>query len=146
MKHEYTLWVVLMAVSLHILEEYTLNFVGWAEVALGVSVSWEIFHLVNASLVVFGIAGAMVGWRVPGISLIMPAIVGINALFHLSMTLLQWRISPGTGTSVLLFIPAVSWAYYGAYRDGVLTKRALFVSIGAGAAITFYLTILLMIR
>ena len=145
--HEFTLWVVVMATSLHILEEYTLNFVGWAEVALRVSVSWEVFHLVNAALVFFAIACAMIGWRAPGLSLIMPAIIAINALFfHILLTVVQWRISPGTGTSIILFVPAASWAYYGAYRDGVLTRRAVIVSVLGGFLITLYLTILLMIR
>lgn len=146
MKREYTLWFVVMAICLHILEEYTLNFVGWAEVALGANVEWEVFHLVNASLLGFAIAGAMIGWRVPALSLIMPAMIGINALFHISLTLIQWRISPGTGTSFLLFLPATTWAYYAAYRDGVLTRRAVLISVGAGIFITLYLTILLMIR
>jgi hypothetical protein len=145
--HEYTLWVVVMAVSLHVLEEYTLNFVGWAEVALHVNVSWEIFHLVNTALVFFGIACAMIGWRAPSLSLMMPAIIAINALFfHILLTVVQWRISPGTGTSILFFVPAATWAYYGAYRDGVLTRRAVIVSASGGLLITFYLTILLMIR
>jgi hypothetical protein len=145
--HEYTLWVVVMAVSLHVLEEYTLNFVGWAEVALRVNVSWEIFHLVNTALMFFGIACAMIGWRAPGLSLMMPAIIAINALFfHILLTLVQWRISPGTGTSIILFVPAAGWAYYGAYRDGVLTRRAVVVSVLGGLLVTFYLSILLMIR
>lgn len=145
--HEYTLWVVVMAISLHVLEEYTLNFVGWAEVALGVNVSWEIFHLVNTSLVFFAIACAMIGWRAPSLSLMMPAIIAINALFfHILLTVVQWRISPGTGTSILFFVPAATWAYYGAYRDGVLTRKAVIVSASGGLLITFYLTILLMIR
>lgn len=145
--HEYTLWVVVMAVSLHVLEEYTLNFVGWAQVALKVDVSWEIFHLVNASLIVFGIAGAAIGWRAPSFSLIMPAIVGINALgFHIPLTIIQWRISPGTGTSLVFFVPVTIWTYYGAYRDGVLSRKTFLISAGAGLMITVYLTILLMIR
>lgn len=135
-----------MAICLHVLEEYTLNFVGWAEVALGANVTWEIFHLVNSSLLAFAVAGAMIGWRVPELSLIMPAMIGINALFHISLTLVQWRISPGTGTAFLLFIPAATWAFYGAYRDGVLTRRALVVSVSAGVFITLYLTVLLIIR
>jgi hypothetical protein len=127
--HEYTLWVVVMAVSLHALEEYTLNFVGWAEVALRVNISWEIFHLVNTALMFFAIACAM-----------------IALFFHILLTVVQWRISPGTGTSILLFIPAASWAYYGAYRDGVLTRRAVVVSVMGGVLVTVYLSILLMIR
>jgi hypothetical protein len=145
MKREYTLWLVVMAASLHILEEFTLNFVGWARVALGLTVSWEQFHLVNASLIVFGIAAAMIGWRVPEVSLMSPAMIAVNAvLFHIPLSLIQWRLSPGTVTSVVFFIPVSAWAYYGAYRDGVLTRRALLVSLGGGIFISVYLAALLL--
>ena len=147
MKHEYTLWVVVMAISLHILEEYGLNFIGWSEIGVGANLSWEIFHLVNASLIIFAIAGAMIGWRVPELSLIMPVAIAINAIFvHLLLTLVMWRFSPGIVTGTLLFIPAASWAFYGAYRDGVLTRRAVVVSVLGGVLITLYLAALLMVR
>ena len=146
MKYEYSLWVVIMAISLHVLEEYGLNYAGWSEKALQAPISWEIFHLVNGSLIVFAIAGAMIGWRAPELSLIMPAVIALNALFHLSMTLVQWRISPGVFTAVLLFFPASSFAYYGAYRDGVLTRRAVFLSLLGAFLVTTYLTGLLAVR
>jgi len=147
MKREYTLWIVVMAISLHILEEYALNFIGWSEIALGGNLSWEIFHLVNASLVIFAIAGAMIGWRVPELSLIMPAVIAINAIFcHILLTFVLWSISPGIFTGTLLFIPAASWAYYGAYRDGVLTRRAVVWSVLGGVLVTLYLSVLLMVR
>jgi hypothetical protein len=135
-----------MAISLHMVEEYALNYVGWSEWALHAPISWEIFHLVNGSLVVFAIAGAMIGWRVPELSLIMPAVIAINALFHISMTLIQWRMSPGVCTAILLFIPAASGAFYGAYRDGVLTRRAVVLSVLGGVLVTMYLSALLVVR
>jgi hypothetical protein len=94
--HEYILWVVVMAVSLHVLEEYTLNFCRLGRSALRVNVSWEIFHLVNTALMFFGIACAMIGWRAPGLSLtdardLSPS---MPSSFHILLTLVQWRISP----------------------------------------------------
>ena len=56
----------------------------------------------------------------------MPAIVIINAIgFHLAFSIIWQRYSPGTVTAVLLFVPAGLWAFVGASRDGVLTRRAI---------------------
>ena len=146
MKYQYSLWAVVMAISLHIIEEYALNYVGWSGRMLQAPISWEIFHLVNGALVVFAIAGAMIGWRAPELSLIMPAVIGLNTIFHVVTTLVMWRMSPGVCTAVLLFIPATTGAYYGAYRDGVLTRRAVVVSVLGGILLTLYLTGLLVVR
>jgi hypothetical protein len=147
MKHEHTLWVVLMVTALHVLEEYGLNFRAWAEVALGVRILWEEFHLVNAAVILFFVGCAMIGWRLPEVSLMAPALVGVNGLFfHLGLTLLQWRFSPGTATSVLLFIPVAVWAYWGAHRDGVLTRRALVVSLAGGTLVMCYPLVILLVR
>ena len=147
MKHEDILWVVVIVMALHILEEYILDFRGWIEIALGLSISWELFFLVNAAFVIFAIAGAMIGWRWPEVSLMMPALIGVNGLFfHLGLTLIQRRFSPGAITSAILFVPVAVWSYYGAYRDGALSKRAIIVSLIGGTAAMFYPLMLLLIK
>lgn len=147
MRREDTLWVVVIVIALHVLEEYVLDFRGWIEVALGLRISWELFFLVNAAFLVFAIAGAMLGWRLPEVSLMMPALIGLNGLiFHVGLTLVQRRFSPGTITSALLFIPVAVWTYHSAYRDGALTRRALIVSLLGGTMAMFYPLILLLIR
>jgi hypothetical protein len=147
MRREDTLWVVVIVIALHVVEEYVLDFRGWIQVSLGLSISWELFFLVNAAFVVFAVAGAMLGWRLPEVSLMMPALIGLNGLiFHLGLTLVQRRLSPGTITSALLFIPVALWTYHAAYRDGVLTKRVLLVSLLGGALAMFYPLILLLIK
>lgn len=147
MRREDTLWVVVIVIALHVLEEYVLDFKGWIEVALGLNISWELFFVVNAAFLIFAIAGAMLGWRLPEVSLIMPALIGLNGLiFHVGLTIVQRRFSPGTITSALLFIPVASWTYYSAYRDGALTRRALIVSLLGGALVMFYPLILLLLR
>lgn len=147
MRREDTLWVVVIVIALHVVEEYVLDFRGWIDVALGLRISWELFFLVNAAFVVFAIAGAMLGWRLPEVSLMMPALIGLNGLlFHVGLTIVQRRFSPGTITSALLFIPVSVWTYLSAYRDGALTRRALIVSLVGGAAAMFYPLFLLLIR
>jgi hypothetical protein len=147
MRYEYTLWAVVMATALHVLEEYGLNFRAWAEVALGIRILWEEFHLVNGAVILFFVGCAMTGWRLPEVSLMAPALVGVNGLFfHLGLSLVQWRYSPGTATSVLLFIPVALWAYWGAHRDGVLTRRAVVVSLAGGTLVMCYPLVLLWVR
>jgi hypothetical protein len=146
-RREDTLWVVVIVIALHVVEEYVLDFRGWIEVALGLRISWELFFLVNAAYVVFAIAGAMLGWRLPEVSLMMPALIGLNGLlFHVGLTLVQRRFSPGTITSALLFIPVAVWTYVSAYRDGALTRRALIVSLAGGATAMFYPLLLLLLK
>ena len=48
----------------------------------------------------------------------------VNAvLFHIVPVAVTRVFSPGLFTAVVLFLPVASWAYWGAWRDGVLTVR-----------------------
>ncbi|MCC7181234.1 MAG: HXXEE domain-containing protein [Acidobacteria bacterium] len=139
-QHEFTLWVVVMALGLHFLEEFALDLRTWLEYVLGVSATWEQFHLINAVVTLIAIGGAVVGWRQPELSLVMPAVVIINAVaFHLGFSIIWWRYSPGTVSALLLFVPAGVWAFVGAHRDGVLTPRAVWVAVAAAVAIHLWL-------
>jgi hypothetical protein len=139
-EHEFTLWVVIIALGLHFLEEYGLDLRSWLEYGLAVPVTWEQCHLVNVAVTLFAIGGAVVGWRVPEISLIMPAVVIFNALgFHLGFSILWQRYSPGTASALLLFVPAGLWAFVGASRDGVLSRRAIVCAIVGALGFHLYL-------
>jgi hypothetical protein len=138
--HEFTLWVVVMALAVHFLEEFCLDLRGWLEHVLMVPTTWEQFHLINAAITVFAIGGAVVGWRLPELSLVMPAVVLCNAVaFHLGFSIIWQRYSPGTITGALLFVPAGLWAFVGAARDGVLTRRAIWCAVAGAAAWHGYL-------
>ncbi|MBV9453380.1 MAG: HXXEE domain-containing protein [Rubrobacter sp.] len=51
---------------------------------------------------VVGICTTMIGWKLPEVSLMFPALAMVNAvLFHIGPTLLQGRFSPGVITAVL---------------------------------------------
>ena len=79
----------------------------------------------NVLLVLAAVVLASVGWKRPTLSLIIPAATLVNAIFfHLLPTIVQGRVSPGVYTAVLLYLPFSSWAFVGAWRDGV-PKRAL---------------------
>ena len=130
---QYALWLVVAAVGAHIIEEYALNFVGWSHGALHAPITWEDFHLVNAGVIVYCVACAVIGARLPSVALSSASLVVLNAtLFHAGSSLLTWSYSPGTASAVLLFVPAGLFAYTQALRAGLLTRRVLIVSVGIG--------------
>ncbi len=119
-----------MVAGVHFLEEYALDLRSWLEYVLAVPVTWEQCHLVNVAVTMVAISGAMIGWRLPELSLIMPVTLIMNAIFfHIPFSFIWQRYSPGAATAGLLFVPVGFWALMGAKRDGVLTRRALVCAI-----------------
>lgn len=101
----FVLWLMLFAYALPILEGHTLTWLGWARSTLKLDLTWSDFYVTNA-IVVTGISTAMIGWRLPEVSLTFPALALSNALlFHIGLTLVQRRFAPGTITTALLFLP-----------------------------------------
>ena len=129
------LWAIVAAIGVHIIEEYALNFSGWSSRAYGMPVSSEDFHLVNFGVIVYSIACAAIGWRAPALSLSAASLVVLNAVgFHLTFSIAAGLYSPGTASALLLFVPTGIAAYVAAARAGVLTRRALVLSVAAGLA------------
>lgn len=133
-RYGWTPWLVVGAIGAHIIEEYALNFVGWAH-TLGVPLTPEDFHLANAGVTLYAMACAAIGWRAPALALSGPALVALNAVgFHLGASVISGSYSPGTLSALALFVPSAGAAYAGAWRDGVLSTRAAVLSIAAGLA------------
>ncbi|HXO30368.1 MAG TPA: HXXEE domain-containing protein [Thermoanaerobaculia bacterium] len=129
---EWTLWVVAASCALHPMEEYFTGWQGWALETLGIVMPTARFVTMNAVLFVAALFLARVGWRRPEISLVIPAATLVNAVFfHILPTIVQHRVSPGVYTATLLYLPFSSWAYLGAWRDGV-PRRALAVAFMGG--------------
>lgn len=125
--------MIVAAIGVHVIEEYALNFTGWASRALAAPVTWQDFHLVNAGVAAFAIACAVLGWRAPAFSLSSAALVMLNAAaFHGGASLISGQYSPGTASALLLFLPAGAAAYAAAARDGVLTRRVVVLSLAGG--------------
>src|SRR6266545_3527434 len=134
MNQTYILWIATFAYALHIVEEYTFD--------------WIHFAVVNGVVIVLGISCASVGWSLPGYALCLPALMLINATFFhlLPFITTKGRFSPGLGTAVILFYPIAIWAYYGAYLDGVLSAKSLLVSVLLAAALMASPIIILKLR
>jgi hypothetical protein len=148
MSHAYILWIALFAYALHVVEEYMFDWKGWAINVLKLSVDWVIFALVNGVVIVLGISCASVGWSLPAYALCLPALMWINATFFhiLPFLVTKGRFSPGLGTAILLFYPISIWAYYGAYRDGVLSVSTLILSLIIGALLMASPIVMLKLR
>jgi hypothetical protein len=130
---EWTLWVVAASCALHVAEEYYTGWQHWALDTLGIVMPTTRFLFMNALLVVAAVGLASVGWRRPTLSLIIPAATLVNAVFfHILPTIVQRRVSPGVYTAVLLYVPFSSWAFVGAWRDGV-PGSAIAVAVVVGA-------------
>ena len=135
MTHEYVLWVVVIACTLHVVEETMLDFVGMVAKVSPFKITLSDFYVVNAAMIVGAVAGAEIGWKVPAISLIIPALIVINAVFfHIGGTLVLRKFSPGLITSVLVYLPVAAWVYFAAASDGVLSTSALVLSTLGGIA------------
>ena len=129
---EWTLWVVAVSCALHVAEEYFTGWQRWAADTLGIVMPTNLFLLANAVLVVAALSLASVGWKRPTLSLVIPAATLVNAVFfHILPTVLQRRVSPGLYTATLLYLPFSSWAFMGAWRDGI-PARTLVVAFSAG--------------
>jgi hypothetical protein len=147
MSSEYVLWVATAAYGLHILEEYELNWRGWARTVLKLPVDWNAFYVVNALVMVLGVCCAMVGWRRPEFALAFPAVMVVNAtIFHVLPVLLTRIYSPGVVTAVLLFYPVAGWAYYGAWLDQALDGWVAASSAVLGALLMACPVVLLKIK
>jgi hypothetical protein len=114
------------------MEEYVTGWQAWALRTLGIAMPAPRFLVANTVLFVAALFLAGIGWRLPALSLTIPAATLVNAVFfHILPTVVQHRVSPGVYTATLLYLPFSSWAFVGAWRDGV-PKRSLVVALLSG--------------
>jgi len=129
---EWTLWAVAASCAVHVAEEYLTGWQQWAAETLGIGLSSAPFLAMNAVLVILAVVFANIGWRRPALSLIIPAATLINGVFfHIIPTIAQRHVAPGFYSALLLYVPFSSWAYVGAWRDGV-RKRSLAIGFVLG--------------
>jgi hypothetical protein len=138
--HEWVLWVLATASAMHVVEEHTLGWQGWAAEALGsrfgVRPTWTDFWATNGFLIVLAISAAVVGWRAPAFALAYPAGMLIDtAGFHILPSLSARRPNPGLFTGVGLYLPISIWCYAAADQDGVLDAATLIGSVAIGAGL-----------
>lgn len=137
-------WLAMAAYSLHIMEEFSFDWRGWARGVIKLPVEWTDFYVTNATVVALGIAQAMLAPSLPLAPLIFASLMLINAVFfHIGpMLVTRGRFSPGAVTAVILFLPVGISVWLRAAADGVLTLGA----IVGGALIMAYPIVMLRLR
>ncbi|MFZ5645938.1 MAG: HXXEE domain-containing protein [Bacillota bacterium] len=136
---------LLLVMFLHVMEEAFFKWPDWVRKMTGFShIGWLDFTLVNAVMFALGGTGALVRWEYPVFSLANASLVVINGiLFHLLPTLKTRVYSPGLVTGIVLYIPAGTWLYIEAFKEGILNSNILIFSILLGC---FYMSLPMLIQ
>lgn len=141
--HSWVLWVGVIAAGLHVFEEYAEGWVRWVNedmgARFGIHVTETEFFLISALLVFSALAAAAIGWWAPALSLAIPALFIINAVFfHMLPTARGGRLTPGTLSAVFIYLPVAAWMYAAAADDDVLSFGTVVLSFILGAVLMAY--------
>lgn len=141
--HSWVLWVGVIAAGLHVFEEYAEGWVRWVNedmgARFGIHVTETEFFLISALLVFSALAAAAIGWWAPALSLAVPALFIINAVFfHMLPTARGGRLTPGTLSAVFIYLPVAAWMYAAAADDDVLSFGTVVLSFILGAVLMAY--------
>lgn len=140
-------WVLTVAYSAHILEEYVLDWRGWAQQTSGLKMEWTEFFVANFAVIVLGICCSSVGFSCPIFSYMFVGLAATNAVFaHIGTTIIKRRFSPGLITSIILFIPICIWAYIIADKKGLLDLSFMLITLGGGFLIMLFPVLLQLIK
>ena len=124
-------WAFLGASLVHVLEEYLK---GWVKSVrhylLGVTVAQ--FAAVNALLLVGCLAAALVNTGNLIFSLSMGALILVNALIHVGVSLWRRRYTPGLLSSVLLYLPLSVYSFHRFLVSGRLKLGDAFLAFLLG--------------
>jgi len=142
------IWLATAAYGIHVLEEFVLDWRGWARAVIGLPVEWADFYVVNALVIVLGIVAANLAGAAPGVALGFPALMIINAVFFHIVPFIRTRgrYSPGLSTAVVLFLPIGFACYAEAGRAGRLDAPSMIGSIVLGAALMASPIVLLKVK
>jgi hypothetical protein len=148
MSHEYLLWLTLFAYAWHIAEEYILDNVTYAQKVLKLKSYTEMAaNLLHGLTLICAFSSIMIGWKIPYLGLFLPAYYIFHGLFvHVLATIRFRKMSPGVFTTIFLGLPISIGAYWGAWKDGVLTWEVTLLSFLIAALILPLYMLLLKIR
>ncbi len=141
-------WLAVIAYQLHIMEEFFFDWRNWARDVIGLPVEWPDFYVTNASVVVLGIAQAMLASTFPLMTLSFSGLMLINAvLFHfVPMIRTRGRFSPGAATALVLFLPSVALSWWTALETGVAGAGTIALGVLIGALLMAYPIVILRLR
>jgi len=141
--HSWVLWVGIVAIGLHVMEEYTEGWLVWANEQVGprfgITFTQADFFFAAFLLIFYALAGAAIGWWAPAVSLAIPALFVVNAVFlHMLPSLQSDRLTPGTLSAVFIYLPVAAWMFWAAAEDGVLTFGTIVLAFILGTALMYY--------
>jgi hypothetical protein len=141
--HSWVLWVGIVAIGLHVMEEYAQGWLAWANQQVGPRFGirfTETDYFFTAFLLIFyALASAAIGWWAPAVSLAIPALFVVNAIFlHMLPSLRADRLTPGTLTAVVIYLPVAAWMFWAAAEDDVLSIGTVLVAFVLGTALMYY--------
>jgi hypothetical protein len=140
-------WILTVAYTGHILEEYVLDWRKWAQETSKLKLEWTEFFVANFAVIVLGIACSVVGFDCPVFSYVFVGLALINGLFaHIGTTIVKRRFSPGLITSIFLFIPICIWAYSIAFGKRILTVSFILITLGVALLIMLFPILLQIIK
>ncbi|MFC4172652.1 HXXEE domain-containing protein [Microvirga sp. GCM10011540] len=148
MTYEAVSWLLLGAYAIHILEEFALDWRGWAQSVLKLPVDWPTFYVTNSGVVVLGFVAAQTANTLPVFGLSFAALMLINATFFhvLPFIVFRGRFSPGLITAVVLFYPAAALAYIVAADARLISGGMVATSLVIGAVLMAYPIVLLHLK
>ena len=141
--HSWVLWVGIIAVGLHVMEEYTEGWLVWANRQVGprfgVTFTQADFFFAAFLLIFYALAAAAIGWWAPAVSLAVPALFVVNAVFlHMIPSARSDRLTPGTLSAVFIYLPVAAWMFWAAAEDDVLSFGTLVLAFLLGTALMYY--------
>jgi hypothetical protein len=147
MKDNLPFWILTAAYAGHIFEEYVLDWRKWVQETSKLKLEWTEFFVANFAVIVLGICCSVVGFDCPLFSYMFVGLAATNAIFaHIGTTIVKRKFSPGTITSILLFVPVCTWAYIIAAGKGILTYPFILITVGGGLLIMAFPIILFFVK
>ena len=140
-------WLSMAAYSVHILEEFSLDWRNWARGVLKLPVEWTDFYVTNAVVVALGIAQAMLAPTLPIAPLAFAGLMLVNAVFfHILPVVTTRRFSPGLMTALAIFLPLGVAVFWFAMANDLATATTALGGLFLGAVIMAYPIVLLKIK
>lgn len=141
--HSWVLWVGIIAIGLHVMEEYAEGWLVWANQQVGprfgISFTQADFFFTAFLLIFYALAAAAIGWWAPAVSLAVPALFVVNAVFlHMVPSARSDRLTPGTLSAVFVYLPVAAWMFWAAAEDDVLSFSTLVLAFLLGTALMYY--------
>jgi len=132
------IFVLCLVYGLHMVEEFTLGFVEWADRYFG-KFDWTQNLIGNVIFFVVLALGCYLYFKNPG-KYLWAGMAGsmwvlANSFIHISATLLGNEYSPGLVTATILYIPSGLYFIMLWGKKGVLTWKNLTLSFAVGAMI-----------